>query len=229
MYTISFHIFGWWKDTELVWMGHILWRRQTCNIWIQCLCLTNAVKYWASKNETNMYTIFFSYIWLMERYRISLNGTCFTWTSPSLHENEQYLSSTPVWVQKTAQYRNCSLKSNEWYTTENELTACYSTSYVAFERSLWHCWSQDFAWKAAARHWHFRSTPAYGLIHTCLIEVKGLHFRELYLGFLISIVAFPKVPASVHRSTSSIHQSCSTSLSDIFLTRTVTLTILSYI
>ena len=47
--------------------------------------------------------------------------------------------------------------------------------------------------------------------------------------FFISIVAFPKVPGSVHCSTSSMHQSCSTSLSDIFLTRTATLTILGYI
>ena len=53
----------------------------------------------------------------MKRYRISLNGTCFTWTSLSSYENEQYLSSTPVWVQKTALYRNCSFKSNEWYVT----------------------------------------------------------------------------------------------------------------
>ena len=68
-----------------------------------------------------------------------------------------------------------------------------------------------------------------GLSHTCLIEVKGLQFRERYLGLSISIMAFPKVPASVHCSTSSMHQSCSTSLSDIFLTRTATLTILSYI
>ena len=64
----------------------------------------------------------------------------------------------------------------------------------------------------------------------CLIEVRGLQFRERYLGFFfISIVAFPKVNGSVHCSTSFMPQSCSTSLSDIFLTRTATLTILSYI
>ena len=68
-----------------------------------------------------------------------------------------------------------------------------------------------------------------GLSHTFLIEVKGLQFREHYLGFLITIVAFPKVPASVHCSMSSMYQSCSTSMSDIFLTRTATMTILSYI
>ena len=49
-----------------------------------------------------------------------------------------------------------------------------------------------------------------GLIHTCLIEMKGLQFRECYLGFFISIVAFPKVPAWVQCSTSSMHQSCVT-------------------
>ena len=31
---------------------------------------------------------------------------------------------------KTAQYKNCSFKSDEWYTSKNELTACYSTSYT---------------------------------------------------------------------------------------------------
>ena len=61
-------------------------------------------------------------------------------TSPSSHGNKNvYRSSSPVCVQNTAQYRNCSFESNEWCTTENELTACYSTSYVGFECSLWHC------------------------------------------------------------------------------------------
>ena len=125
---------------------------------------------------------------------------------------------TQVCVQKTAQYRNCSFKSNGWYTTENELTACYSTSYVGFE-CLIGC-STTLA---------FPEYPCNDLIHTCLIAVKGLQFRECCLGLLISIVAFPKVPAWVHCSTSSIHQSCSIPLSDIFLTRTATLAILSYI
>ena len=71
--------------------------------------------------------------------------------------------------------------------------------------------------------------PCNGLSHTCLIEVKGLQFWECYLDFLILIVVFPKVPSLVRCSTSSMHESCSTSLSDIFLTRTATLTILSYI
>ena len=31
-----------------------------------------------------------------------------------------------------------------------------------------------------------------GLSHTFLVEVKGLQFRGHYLGFLISIVAFPR-------------------------------------
>lgn len=43
-----FHIFGSWKHTELVSMGYVLRTTQTWhNILIQCLCLINAVKYWA--------------------------------------------------------------------------------------------------------------------------------------------------------------------------------------
>ena len=75
----------------------------------------------------------------------------------------------------------------------------------------------------------FPEYPCNGLNHTCLIEVKRSQFRECYLGFLISIVAFPKAPASVRCSTSSMNRSCSTSLPDIFLTRTAMLTILIYI
>ena len=55
---------------------------------------------------------------------------------------------------------------------------------------------------------------------------QRMQFRERYLGFTISIVVFPKVPASIHCSTPSVHQSCSTSLSDIF---TAMLMIVSYI
>ena len=68
-----------------------------------------------------------------------------------------------------------------------------------------------------------------GLTHTCLIEFKGLQFRERYLGSLISIVAFPKVPVWAHCSTSSMIQSCSISLSDIFLTCTATPKILGFV
>ena len=56
------------------------------------------------------------------------------------------------------------------------------------------------------------------------IAVQGTLSRVLN-----SIVAFPKVPAWVHSSMSSIHQSCSTSLNNILLTRIAMLTILSYI
>ena len=86
-----------------------------------------------------------------------------------------------------------------------------------------------FCLKGCSTTLAFPEYPCNGLSHTWPIEVKGLQFRECCLGFLISIVTFPKVPALVRCSTSSMHQSCSTSLSDIFPTRTATLTILSYI
>ena len=85
-----------------------------------------------------------------------------------------------------------------------------------------------FCLKGCSTRLAFPEYPCNGLRHTCTIEVKVLQFREHYLGFFISNVAFPKVPASIHCSTSSMHQSCSTSLSDILLTCTATLTILSY-
>ena len=54
-------------------------------------------------------------------------------------------------------------------------------------------------------------------------------FNPTPFDYLNSIVELPKVPAWVHCSMSSIHQSCSTSLNNIFLTRIAMLTILSYI
>ena len=68
-----------------------------------------------------------------------------------------------------------------------------------------------------------------GLSHTFLIEVKGIAVQGTLSRLFNLDCGVPKVPASVHCSMSSMHQSCSTSMSDIFLTRTVTMTILSYI